>query len=407
MALYIYEAFSKAGKRVSGTMDGSSTKQIRDQLVKDGFYVISVTSAELSARSTFSISSLFQKGVSTKEKLFFTKQLYVLLKAGVPILDALNLLIGQTTGKLHEIVISLRDGVQEGRSLAEGLAQYPNVFDTIYVQLVRAGEASGKLEIILNRLNDYLERQYELQARIRGALMLPIIQLFLIIGVVVVMLYAVVPKITGIFIEQKIELPFPTRVLTQLSDLFKSTYIYLIIIVIALYLAYRFWKATAKGARTLDALKLKLPIVKTFARSNAVVSFCRTLGLLLESGVNLAESLDIVCNVVSNRILVDTLKQAREQIIKQGRVAEYLKRTDLFPEMAIYLINTGEQSGALDAMLLAVAHHYGMELTEYTDGLVSKLNPVMLILMAVVVGFIVLAIMLPMINMAGALSAAR
>lgn len=402
MALYMYQAFSRDGKRISGSIDAASIKQVREQLIRDNLYPISITPTD-QAQTAFSFKNLLEGSVSIKDKIFFTKQLSVLLKSGVPILDALNLLVDQTEGKLKAITMQLRDGLREGKSLADGLAQHPKTFEKIYVQLVKAGEASGRLEVILDRLTNYLEAQEETRRKIRSAMMMPLIQMGLIVVVVFIFLFTVIPQITSIFAEQNIELPLPTRILTSISGFLRSYYLFIIIGIVTLYLLYRAWKSTAAGARTIDALKLRLPVINYFSRMGAVVSFSRTLGMLLESGVNLAESLDIVTSIVDNRILVDTLQQAREQIIKQGRVAEYLKKTGLFPSMAIYLINTGEQSGKLDAMLTAVAENYEIELADYSQSLVSKLGPIMLIIVAGTVGFIILAIMLPMFNLAGTL----
>ena len=221
---------------------------------------------------------------------------------------------------------------------------------------------------------------------------------------VILLLIFVLPQISGVLEGQGQKLPAATRFLVGASDFLLNHYLFLIMICAGIYGAFAYWKTTPSGARTLDSLKLRTPIVKYFARTNAIVQFSRTLGMLLEGGVGLAESLDIVCNIVDNRILVDELKQARESIVKQGRVAEYLKKTGLFPPLAIYLINTGEQSGSLDVMLTQVAKQYEGELSELSDGLVARLNPFMMVVMAGVVGFIVMAIMGPVIGMSQNLS---
>lgn len=403
MALYVYHAFSRDGKKISGAIDASSSKNARDQLAKSGLFIVSIQLAAEVSQRKFSIS-LYTKSVSIKDKIFFTKQLSVLLKAGVPLADALTLLSDQSEGKLKTIVVALRDGLNEGRSLADGLALYPAIFEKIYVQLIRAGEASGRLELVLQRLTEYLERQQELKSKVKGALMYPLIQLGIIGAIVILLLVFVLPQIAGVLQGQGQKLPWSTKLLMGMSDFLLNHYILLIILCASIYGAFAYWKSTASGARMLDALNLRLPIVKYFARMNAIVQFSRTLGMLLEGGVGLAESLDIVCNIVDNRILVDELKQARESIVKQGRVAEYLKKTGLFPSLAIYLINTGEQSGSLDVMLTQVAKQYEGELSELSDNLVARLNPFMLVLTAGVVGFIVMAVMGPVINLSQNLS---
>lgn len=398
MALYTYQAFTKNGARTNGTIDAATQEAARDQLLKQGLYPISIsTAAEHTSAFSF-ITSLFAKKISQKEKILFTKQLAVLLKSGVPLLQALELLIEQFSGQLQTIIVNLKDDVKEGKSLAEGLSRYPKIFDNIYVQLVRAGEATGKLEIILERLIEYLEQREQVTKKIKAALRYPMIQLAVVVLVVVALLTLVVPNLAASFKAQKAKLPGTTQFLMNSSNFIINYWYILLGIIITTIIAFRSWRATEKGGKLYDALLLKLPIVGYFARMGAVVQFSRTLGMLLEGGVNLSEALDIVVNIIDNRILADALAQAREKIIKQGRIAEFLKQTGVFPPIAIYLINTGEQSGQLDSMLLTVAKNYEEDLTEYSDNLSSLLEPVMMLVMGVIVGFIVLSIAQPMIQ---------
>lgn len=396
MALYLYQALSRDGKRTSGTLDATSLKQAHDQLAAKGLYPIRVVLSSEGQAPGFSFKTLFERTISLKDKLFFTKQLQVLLRSGVPLLEALDLLSQQTEGRLQKIVISLRDGIKEGKSLADGLALYPKTFETIYIQLVRAGEASGQLDFVLERLTKYYERQDELRKKVKSAMTYPIIQLIIVTIVTVVLLVFVVPQIADIFAKQKAALPFATNLLIAVSNFLTSYYIFILVFLIGSYVAYRIWKATPAGARAVDAIKLKLPIVGYFARMGAVVQFCSTLGMLLEGGVGLAEALDIVSKIVDNKVLTSALQEAREKIIKQGHVAQYLKETNIFPPVAIYLINTGEQSGNLAQMLNLVAENYEKDLMEWSDSLAARLNPIMIVVMALIVGFIMIAILVPM-----------
>ena len=406
MALYTYQALSREGKKVTGSIDASSITAVREQLAQKGLFATKIELAATGApKEGFSFKTLFQRKVSFKDKIFFTKQLSMLLKSGVPLLSALELLVDQTEGSLRSTVVELKDGIKEGKSLAEGLSKFPKTFDNIYVQLVRAGEASGRLEIILDRLTAYLERQQTLRKKIRGALTYPMIQLSVVGLVVIVLLTFVVPQIAQTFEGQGAKLPIATRILIGLSHFLTNYYYIYVPVIVALIIIFRLWKATPQGARMLDTIKLKIPIVSYFARTTAVVQFSRTLGMLIEAGVNLAEALSIVVKIVDNRVLADALQAARENILKQGKVAEYLKQTGIFPAVAIYLINTGEQSGHLDTMLLTVAEYYETELADFADSLASKIDPLVLILMAVLVGFIVMAIVTPMIGLNEIISA--
>jgi len=398
MALYFYEALSKEGKKVKGTLDSPTATNVKDQLTKQGLYPIKIELAGETARLSW-FQRIFTRGISVKEKILFTKQLAILLKSGVPLLQAIELLIEHFQGRLKAALIEIKDEIKQGTSLADALNKYPSAFDVTYVQLVRAGEASGNLETILERLTHMLERQQETSKRISDAMRGPIIQLFVAAGVVTAMLTFVVPQMAENFAGQGRELPAPTRMLLTISDLITSHYIILLLVLIAIVGIFNYWRSTKSGKRILDTLKLKLPGIRYYAKTSAVVRFCQTLGMLLESGVNLAESLDIVVKIVDNQVLADVLQEARDKIIKQGKISQYLKQTGIFPPLAIYLIKTGEESGKLDVMLLTVADNYEKELTEVVDSMVAALQPVLLIIMAVIVGFIVMAIALPIMQM--------
>lgn len=400
MALFSYQAFSKDGKKVRGTIDSATKEGVREQLTKMGLYPVSIEPALEEGGGGFfaAFKSLFMRRISPKEKILFTKQLSVLLKSGVPLLQALELLIDQFEGRMRSILINLKDGIKEGKSLADGLIRYPKVFPNIYVQLVKAGEASGKLEVILDRLVAYMERREAITKRVKSAMRYPMIQLGVVVLVVIALLTFVLPNLAETFASQGAKLPWTTSFLMGLSAFIISYWYLLIGALILVVVAFRYWKATPTGARMLDQIKLKIPIVKFFARTGAIVQFSQTLGMLMESGVNLSEALDIVVNITDNRILADTLDQARDKIIKQGRIADFLKQTNIFPPIAIYLIQTGEQSGQLDAMLLTVAKNYEDELIEYTDTLSSLIDPIMLLVMGVVVGFVVMSVVQPILN---------
>lgn len=397
MALYTYEAFTKEGKRLKGTVDAGSIAAVREQLSRQALYPISIYPAVQEARIGI-IQRLFMRRVSLKEKILFSKQLAVLLKSGVPLLQAIELLADQFEGYMHIVLVSIKDEVKGGLSLAESMSEYPKVFDTIYVQLVRAGEASGKLDTILERLTGYMERRDLVRKKIRGAMQYPIIQLAVIILVVFALFLFVIPNLQPLFEALGENLPTVTRFVLNVSAFVRSYFIIMGIFFLVAIGIFTYWSRTASGARILDQVKLKIPIIKYISRTNAIVQFCYTLGLLVESGVNLAESLDIVVKIVDNRILADTLQEARDKIIKQGKIAQYLQQTNIFPKIAIHLIRTGEESGELGSMLLTVAENYEADLTELIDQATSLLSPIMLIVMAIIVGVIIFAIASPMMQ---------
>ncbi len=397
MALYSYEGFSKDGKKVHGIIDAPSADALKELLARQGLFP---TKIELSGGTSTAgfFARLFEKKPTAKDKILFTKQFAILLKSGVPILQAIELLIEQFEGGMKNMLVRIKDDVKEGISLADALAKYPKVFENIYIQLVRAGEATGKLDTILERLTMFLERREAISKKVKGALQQPLIQLVVAIVVIVVLIVKVVPNMAKNFASQKKELPGPTAFVMALSDFMVDHFIAMIGVLIALVSLFKVWKSSAVGGRQYDQLKLRIPIIKNLSKMNAVVQFSYTLGLLLEGGVNIADALDIVVSVIDNKVLAQALRTARDNIVKEGKIAEYLQQTNMFPPIAIYLIKTGEQTGQLDAMLLTVADTYEKDYVELVDTLTGLISPLMLVVMAVIVGFIVLAIALPMMG---------
>ena len=402
MPLYTYNSLAKSGKKVRGRIDATSVQDVRRQLAKMSLYPVDIALVTGKGKG-FSLRDIFSRSVPIKQKIIFTKQLSVLLRSGVPLLKSLDLLVDQLEGRLRRIVVDLRDRIREGESLASGLERYPRVFQNIYVQLVRAGEASGNLELILNRLVEYLERQEEVRKKVSGAVQGPMIQLAVIGMAVVVLLTFVVPKIAEVFSGAGKDLPGTTQFLLAISGFLTAYYWLIGPALVGLYVLYRWWKSTPAGGVFVDRVKLRLPIVRFFTRIGAVVQFSKTLGMLLESGVNLAESLDIVVRIIDNQVLAQKVREARDNIVKEGKIAQFLAQSGVFPPFAMYLIKTGEESGKLDEMLTTVAKNYEADLTEFADGLAVLLQPAMMILMAVIVGFIAIAIMQPLVGMNEAL----
>ncbi len=397
MALYSYEAFSKDGKRVQGVVDAPSAEALREQLARQGLFPTKIDATGGVSTAGF-FKRLFKAKVTTKDKILFSKQLAILLRSGIPILQAIELLIEQFEGSVKNMIVRIKDDIKEGSSLADALSKYPKVFENLYLQLVRAGEATGKLEKILERLTLYLERKEEINKKVKSALQQPIIQLVIAIGVVSVLVMKVVPQMAQNFASQGTELPWPTQFILSVSDFMIAYYLYILVGVIAIIGLIKFWLSTPTGGRQMDEIKLRLPLIKYLSKTNAVVQFSYTLGLLLEGGVHISEALDIVVSIIDNRILAEALRKARDNIVKEGKIAEYLQQTKMFPPIAIYLIKTGEQSGQLDTMLLTVADNYEKNYVELIDRLTGLISPIMLFAMAGIVGFIVLAIALPMVK---------
>lgn len=400
MALYSYQAYSRDGKRVQGIIDAPSIGALKDQLTKQGLYPIKI---ELAQESGGLLGTLFTRRATLKDKILLTKQLAILLKSGVPLLQSCELLIEQFTGSMRTMLVRIKDDVKEGNSLADALAKYPKTFETLYVQLVRAGETTGKLDIILERLAAYLERRDEIQKTVRGALQMPIIQIVMAIAVISALMIFLVPQIAENLAAEGKGLPIATHILIATSTFMVNYFIYIIMSVIAFIIGTTIWKATPSGAKTIDSIKLRLPLVRYITRTHAVVQFSYTLGLLLEGGVHLAQALDIVVAIIDNQVLAGALRIAKDNIVKEGKIAQYLKQTNMFPPIAIYLIQTGEQTGELSNMLLTVADTYEKDYVESINTMTNLINPAMTLFMGGVVGFIIVAIIVPVMQQASAI----
>jgi type II secretory pathway component PulF len=399
MPLYQYDSFNRRGDRVKGTLEALSPQAAKETLQGQGLLPTNIV--EIAGEKSHSwFAGLFEKKIDQKTVILFTRQLAVLLKSSVPLLQALELMVDQFEGRFKRVLISIKDGIKTGEPFAKELSRHPKIFSNVYIQLVRAGEATGKLDIILLRLTDYLERAEETKKAVRKAMAYPIFMLTLALLVVIGLLVGLVPRLQSLFEQTGQELPGPTKVLLAMSGFVQNNMTILFVAIVGGVLFFLYARTKPKGKYRIDELLLRLPITSYFSRTKAIVQFSKTLGMLLESGVNLSDALDIVCNIVDNKVLTQQLQQARAKIIKEGKIAKYLKETNIFPTIASYMINTGEQSGKLAEMLLTVGNDYDVELQEKTEGLTAAINPIMTLVMAIVVGFIMLSIFLPIISMA-------
>ncbi|PCI74114.1 hypothetical protein COB28_01995 [Candidatus Dependentiae bacterium] len=398
MPLFSHQSFNKKGEQVSGKIDATSIAAAKDLLRGQGLMPTKITPlTENNERQWYSF--LFDKPIAFKSLLLFTRQLSVLLRSGVPLLQAIELLTEQFDGQMQRILTSIKDGLKSGESFASELAKHPRVFSNIYIQLARAGEASGKLELILDRLTVYLERSEEQKKRIKSAMTQPIILLSVTALVVIGFIMFILPSMTDMFTKSGQALPGPTQLMMDASYLLTNHYIKIVCGLALLITTFSYWKQTASGRLKIDTFLLNAPLISYFVKTKAVVQFSKTLGMLLESGVHLPEALDIVSNIIDNKVLVHKLSAARDKIIKEGKIAKHLKETGIFPSIASYMISTGEQSGRLAQMLTTVGNDYDDELNEIIDGLTAAINPIMTILLAGIVVFIVLSIFLPIMQM--------
>ena len=329
-----------------------------------------------------------------------TRQLATLLGANIPLVDALSALADQIENPLLKKSISqIKDKVTGGARLADAMKAFPKVYSDLYIHMIRAGEASGALEAVLERLADFTEYQAMLKSKVMGAMMYPIIMSGVGMSLMLYLLISVVPKIVSIFEDAEAVLPLPTRILMAVSS-FAQNYWYLIILgmILAGYFIRRYIKTPA-GRMRLDRLSLKAPIFGELFRKIALSRFSRTLSTLLRSGVQLLQALDIVKNVVNNKVLAEVIDNTQHSVKEGESIAEPLKRSGQFPPMVVHMITVGEKTGALETMLEKVADTFDTEVDTTVNTMTTLLEPLMILVMGGVVSFIVLSILLPILKM--------
>jgi general secretion pathway protein F len=413
MPVFEYKGFDAAGNTTKGLRDADSIKALRALLKKEGVLATEVNESgnkgktsskkgEASAKSGLldrEVDLSFLARVSTEDLALATRQLATLLQAGVPMVDSFTALIDQTEDKtLKRILSQVKTEVNEGISLGDALAKH-RPFDHIYVNMVRAGESSGTLDVVLERLADFKEGQAKIQGEITGALMYPMIMVFVGFINIGILFTVVVPRITRIFEHAKVQLPLQTRILMFASDSVKSYWWLMLIVAVGTVFLFRRWRRSERGRAQWDSLVLKVPIFGAVMRMIAVSRFARTLGTLLSSGVSLLVALDIVKNVVDNTRIKGAIEVARDAIREGEDIAAPLKRSGEFPPMVTHMIAIGEKSGQLEQMLNRVAVAYEQRVDVRLKSLMSLLSPLLILAMGGAVGFIVFSILTPILQM--------
>jgi general secretion pathway protein F len=402
MPVFEYKALDQKGKSCKGLVDADNESSARSKLRTAGKYPVSMReslSRKGSDKKRLFGGFLFER-VKPDEIQIFTRQLATLLGAGIPLISALGSLIDQsTTPALKRVLAKVRDSVNEGSTLTNSLAKHPRLFSNIYINMVRSGEASGSLDIVLERLADFGEKQRALQGKLKAALVYPIFMGVIGTGILFFLIAYIVPNITQVFTDMERVLPLPTRLLIMASDNLRQ-YWWLEggILVIVIFLV-RLFLAGDTGRRLWDRLKLTLPGVGPLNKQIVLSRFASTLGSLLNSGVPLISSLQIVRSIVNNSLIQEVLEDAMEQIQKGKSMSSALESSVWFPPIFIQMISVGEQSGQLEAMLEKISTTYEREVETAILGMTSLIEPVMIAAMGAAVGFVVLSILLPIFEM--------
>ena len=400
MPVYKYKAINEDGSAIQGIIDAESVKAASEKLRKDGVYPSSISETKKSKVRGYNPF----KGVSSAELAVSTRQFSALISAGLPLEASLVALAEQTEDqKLKEVFTQVRDRVSEGSSLTNALKEHKNVFSDLYTNIVKAGEASGTLDIVLFRLADFLEKSAALKAKVRSALIYPLFMFVVGSGVLFFMMTYVIPRITKIFEDSDRALPIITLVLITISNFFKNHYLIMFILfAITFVMAIRFFR-TDNGKRVMDRLILKMPIFGKLASMVAISRFTRTLGTLVGSGIPLLNALEIGEAVVGNSVFVDALKDVRVNVREGSSLANPLRDSGVFPPLVTRMVAVGEQTGEMEEMFSKIADIYDLQVETTLSALTSLLEPIMILAMGVVMGFIVFAILLPIFDLTSAI----
>jgi general secretion pathway protein F len=420
MPVFEYSGLTEAGKNVRGVKDAENRKVLRSLLRKDGIFLTDVRAADALAAANAAanpstgkielsgqglsrevdLRMVFGTRVSGQDLAIATRQLATLIGAGITLVESLSALVDQVEHpRLKRILGIVRQKVNEGSSLADALAEHPKVFTTLYVNMIRAGESSGALDVVLIRLADFTENQAALRNKIIGAMLYPAIMVLVGLAIVGILFIVVIPKVTKIFEDMNVALPWTTQILITTSN-FALNYWYAILVAVPLLAwAFRRYISTEKGLNWWDRTKLRAPIFGEVVRMLALARFAKTLATLLSSGVPLLTALDIVKNIVNNSILAKVIEDARDAIREGESIAAPLKRSGQFPPLVHHMIAIGEKSGQLEQMLQNIARSYDAQVDIRVSAMTSLLEPIMIVMMGGGVAFIVFSILMPIMQL--------
>jgi general secretion pathway protein F len=415
MSVYAWKGLNAAGKTATGTRESDGPKSLRQTLRKEGVFISEVRevvggkqlkkalgsggTGVKGLRREVDLKGFFER-VKPRDVAIFTRQMATLLHAGIPLAEAMGALSEQSDNKKFQLILAgIRQKVNEGGSLADAMAVHPKVFPELYTNMVRSGETAGNLDAVLSRLADFLDAQIDLQSKISGAMAYPILMGIVGSAVLGFLMTVVVPPIAGIFADQGKALPWNTQLLVIIADIAGGYWWVVLPSLVGLWFLGRRWIRKPKGRAFMDRLKLRIILVGKLIRYIAVARFARTLATMLASGVPVLTALEIVKRVLNNTVLEKVVEDARVAIREGESIAVTLKKSGEFPSMMCHMVAVGERSGQLEAMLENVASSYERDVATEVGKLTSILAPLMIVIMAVGVGFIVFSILMPILEM--------
>jgi type IV pilus assembly protein PilC len=420
MAKFSYVALDARGQESVGVIEAGSTNDAVAQLRQGGLFPTSVVEegrgGKAVAKAAKTDSALVakrgggfmqRKTVKSKTLMIFTRQLATLIDAGLPLLRGLTVLAKQERDPvLKNTTLLLADSVQGGSTFSESLAQHPKIFNKLYINMVKAGELGGVLELVLNRLAEFQEKAQKIKNKVVAAMFYPVIVLFIAVAILAFLLVFIVPKFQQIFTDMLggKQMPALTRFVMGASDLVKHNFLYIIVTAVVLFVAYKLFARTAGGRKAIDRMKLFMPLFGDLVRKSSISRFSRTLGTLVTSGVPILQALNITRETAGNAIIAEAIGKVHDSVKEGESIVQPLEASGVFPPMVISMIDVGEETGQLPEMLLKVAEVYDDEVDNAVAGLTSLLEPIMIVFLAVVVGTIVIALFLPLISIISGMS---
>ena len=402
MPVFTWEGKNRSNQIQKGEHEAANEAAVRAYL---GRVSITPTKIKKKPKDIFANVAFLQPKVKEADIIIFCRQFSTMIDAGLPIVQCLDILYSQQENPtLKKMLKTIKDTVEGGSTLADALKKFPKHFDSLFVNMVAAGEAGGILDVILKRLSGYMEKAAKLKRKVKGAMVYPAITVVVAVAVVAVILVFVIPVFQKMFADFGGELPMPTQVVIGISEFVKSKIHWLIIAVVLFVFAYRQYYKTEKGRLVIDAIYLKTPIFGILLRKVAVAKFTRTMGTMLGSGVAILEALDIVAKTAGNKVVENAIYSVRSGIAEGRTMADPLQASGVFPQMVCQMISVGESTGALDAMLEKIADFYDEEVDQAVENLTAMIEPVMIVFLGTVAGGLIVAMYLPIFKIAGTIN---
>lgn len=396
MPVYSYEAIDNTGKKIKNSYNAGNKEEVLQMLRDKNMYPIKVEQTALAA----DINISFLNKIQMKDITFFCRQMATLLNAGITLADALEIVKEQVANKtLKKALNEISEDVQKGMSFSDALHKQ-RIFPDLLIHMVAAGEVSGTIDISMTRMADSYEKDYQIQSKIKGAMTYPIVLAIVCIVAVVFILTSVLPKFTSLFDSTGAELPMLTQILIKISDFIMAHWLMLFVAIVTIIGGFIGFSRSTRGRLILDTLKLQLPVISTLTTKIITARFTRTLSSLLSSGIPLVQAIEYVAGVAGNKIATEKILKVKDEISKGFSLTDSIQRTGIFEPMVIYMMKTGEESGQLDDILEKTANVYEGEVESQIQSMTSLIEPLMIVVMAGVVGFIVISIVMPMFDMA-------